>query len=313
MRVAAILAGWLIASAQSALADPSLLPALPSARADDELLLAGVRLDDRLIAVGARGHIIYSDDFGDTWKQAEVPVRVLLTAIDAAPDRSLWAAGHDRTILSSSDRGESWQSVFRDPGEDAPFLGIDAGGPALVAFGAYGAWRQSADSGQSWQPQSFTPDDPHYYGRMRAREGGFVTVGEFGTVIRRADPDAEPETLTAPYDGTLFGIAETKDAWISWGVQGLVFESTDQGESWQRIETAAPGGLFGHAMLADGTLVLVGAGGAILHRRGPMDWRLHEVSDRPTLADVIALEDRLVLFSELGVLIEPWPPLEAGR
>lgn len=40
-----------------------------------------VHAGKRLVAVGDRGHILYSDDQGNTWTQAKVPTRQLLTAV----------------------------------------------------------------------------------------------------------------------------------------------------------------------------------------------------------------------------------------
>jgi photosystem II stability/assembly factor-like uncharacterized protein len=84
------------------------LPAMPSPLAAKTWLHAVTRAGDRIIAVGQRGHIVYSDDGGDSWTQAEVPVRSMLTCVDfPTPDRG-WAAGHDGVILHSTDGGQSW-------------------------------------------------------------------------------------------------------------------------------------------------------------------------------------------------------------
>ena len=44
--------------------------------------LAGV--GERVVAVGERGVVIYSDDAGESWTQADVPVRATLTAVSAS-------------------------------------------------------------------------------------------------------------------------------------------------------------------------------------------------------------------------------------
>src|SRR5690606_16670813 len=63
---------------------------------------------DRLVAVGQRGHIIYSDDGGKTWEQGEVPVNVLLTAVHFPDATNGWAVGHGGVILHSGDAGKTW-------------------------------------------------------------------------------------------------------------------------------------------------------------------------------------------------------------
>lgn len=45
-------------------------PAVISFKASEVLLLDVAKVGDRLVAVGSRGHIVYSDDQGLTWIQA---------------------------------------------------------------------------------------------------------------------------------------------------------------------------------------------------------------------------------------------------
>ena len=63
----------------------------------------------RLVAAGARGHIVYSDDRGATWQQAKVPVSADLTALHFADARQGWAVGHEGVVLHTRDGGATWQ------------------------------------------------------------------------------------------------------------------------------------------------------------------------------------------------------------
>jgi photosystem II stability/assembly factor-like uncharacterized protein len=74
-----------------------------------DITLAG----DRLVAVGERGHILYSDDLGDSWQQGLVPTTQMLTSVHFIDARHGWAAGHDGLILVSDDAGEHWR-IQRD-------------------------------------------------------------------------------------------------------------------------------------------------------------------------------------------------------
>ena len=58
------------------------LPSVPSDLASKSLIFSVDKFGDRYFATGHFGHILYSDDGGDTWTQAEVPVRSSITAID---------------------------------------------------------------------------------------------------------------------------------------------------------------------------------------------------------------------------------------
>jgi hypothetical protein len=71
-----------------------LRPALKVARPEQANLMAVARAGNRLVAAGERGLIIYSDDSGQHWSQAQVPVSVTLTALRFANEREGWAVGN---------------------------------------------------------------------------------------------------------------------------------------------------------------------------------------------------------------------------
>ena len=55
--------------------DPLDAPSTQSPLAQRSLLLGVTKAgSSRLVAVGQRGHVVYSTDSGATWKQANVPV-----------------------------------------------------------------------------------------------------------------------------------------------------------------------------------------------------------------------------------------------
>lgn len=88
------------------------LPAVPSAMASQSMIFSIHRFGNRVFATGHRGHILYSDDNGDSWSQAEVPVRSAILDIHF-PTRDLgWAVGHEGVILHSRDRGQTWEKQF---------------------------------------------------------------------------------------------------------------------------------------------------------------------------------------------------------
>jgi photosystem II stability/assembly factor-like uncharacterized protein len=87
--------------------------AIASRLVTEDLLLAVTKAGDRLVAVGEFGHVIHSDDRGQTWTQADhVPTQVTLTAVDFADDKNGWAVGHDRTIIATADGGKTWSLQY---------------------------------------------------------------------------------------------------------------------------------------------------------------------------------------------------------
>ena len=90
---------------------PDLLntPATHFDHVEKTAFLALHRLSDRIVAVGERGVIAFTDDSGLSWQQANVPISALITAIYFPEDSEGWAVGHSGSILHSKDRGQTWQ------------------------------------------------------------------------------------------------------------------------------------------------------------------------------------------------------------
>ena len=77
------------------------------------LLLDLAKAGERIVVVGEYGHILFSDDLGQSWTQSRVPTTQMLTGIHFVDDTRGWAVGHDGLVLVSDDRGETWR-VQRD-------------------------------------------------------------------------------------------------------------------------------------------------------------------------------------------------------
>src|SRR5262249_1628877 len=87
-------------------------PAIQSARASRTLFNGLARAGDRIVAAGQRGQILYSDDSGQSWKQAAVPLAADLVAVAFPTAKQGWAVGHGGVILHSADGGATWTRQF---------------------------------------------------------------------------------------------------------------------------------------------------------------------------------------------------------
>ena len=108
-------ASWLAAllPALAAPVGPALdRPAVHSAQAARAVLLGAALAGTRIVAVGERGIVLWSDDGGARWQQAQVPTSVTLTAVRFADPRTGWATGHGGTVLGTQDGGQSWQRLL---------------------------------------------------------------------------------------------------------------------------------------------------------------------------------------------------------
>ena len=245
------------------LATPSRMVEHPDKAPVATITLAG----RRLVAGGAEGLIILSDDSGATWRQVQLPVRTTITGIRFTDDRTGWAIGHSGAVLHTLDSGEHWTLVFdgvraaqvtldaarsanaadsiRQKKIDAaqrllsqdtarPFLLIQAGGTGPVRLiGSANLAVASDDSGKSWRPWSDAienPDGLQVYG-LAQRNGITLVAGEHGLLLA-GKPEDGLRVLKPPFDGTFFGAIDAgPHGLVIFGQQGRVY-SADLAANW---------------------------------------------------------------------------------
>ncbi len=257
-------------------------------------LLAAASAGPRLLVAGERGIVLYSDDGGQTWAQAQVPVQVSLTALRFADARNGLAAGHLGVLLRTADGGASWtlqldgvraaqatldaasdeaqrkhaQRLVAD-GPDKPFFDIDIAGGRTLAVGAYGLAFESLDGGawQSIAPRLPNPRHLHLYA-VRSVGERVLVAGEQGLLLRSADRGARFEALASPYKGSFFGLlAARSGTLIAYGLRGNAFRSTDFGSTWAAVPTGVPLSLSAGIQREDGALLLLAQNGDLLQSR----------------------------------------------
>jgi photosystem II stability/assembly factor-like uncharacterized protein len=276
--VAALAAGGGVPGIALAQVDPkdaANQPAEIEPLASGSLLLDLAVAGKRLVSVGERGHVLLSDDQGATWRQAKaVPTRVMLTAVYFVDESYGWAVGHDETILSSVDGGETWTRSHFAPEAQQPLLDLwFANRVSGIAVGAYGAYFTTNDGGRTWSGAKFAPaaaaaKDPAAKGAANAAPGEeelppdyhlnrIVGVGnrlyiaaEGGQLYRSDDRGAHWRVLPSPYEGSFFGLVPIRgEGLLVFGLRGHLFKSADAGETWAEIATHTT------AMLTDGVAI----------------------------------------------------------
>lgn len=279
-----------------------------AALAAQSLLLDAVRLGNRVIAVGDRGHVLRNDGpAAQAWTQVTVPTRAMLTAITASEGGELWAVGHDAVILHSADGGENWVLQNADPELETPLLDVwfEAGGHGL-AVGAYGLMYETFDGGKTWEQRSVDEEEPHFYSLFETAGGALILAGEFGTILRSDDRGETWTRLDSPYDGSFFGGLGLSDGSILlFGLRGNLFRSADRGASWQKIDSGVTASLLSGAERAEGEVVIVGLSGTLLRSGdGSKNFSLSGGLKREALAAVLPLSGGgLLLLGENGASV----------
>ena len=273
--------------------------------ASRSLLLDGVAVDGLIVTVGERGHILVSEDRGQSWRQADVPTRATLTGVFFHDKTLGWVVGHDAVILRTTDGGERWETVYYAPEEERPLLDVwfrDAENG--FAIGAYGFFLVTSDGGDSWSQRQISEDDFHLNQIMRSDTGRLYIAAEAGTIYRSDDEGESWISLPSPYDGSFFGTLPLHDdTLLLFGLRGHVFRSEDAGGTWERVETGSTVILSDGLILADGTTVVVGLGGTVLLSRDDgHSFTLRQQSDRKGIATVVQADDgTVILIGESGV------------
>jgi photosystem II stability/assembly factor-like uncharacterized protein len=296
-------ASFTFAHAQSACCKVLTEPAIEVKDPSHVDLIAIARAGDRLVAVGEHGVIIYSDDNGQTWRQASVPVDVTLTAVEFATSTDGWAVGHYGIILHSADGGVTWREQldgnrvneltmaaakaavasnstspgaplamrraqhFLDEGPAEPFLAIwaqDANN--AIVFGAYRMAVKTTDGGKTWTDWSLHIGDPLSHNLYDVSDiGTDMCIGaETGLIFCSSDNGETFTKLAQPGNATLLGMLPTGNGGIlAFGVAGYAYRSEDGGKTWANVDVGAQANLSGGIVLPTGGIVVVDQAGSI--------------------------------------------------
>tara|TARA_R110001583_G_scaffold194676_1_gene366219 strand:- start:14268 stop:15371 length:1104 start_codon:yes stop_codon:yes gene_type:complete len=283
--------------------DPLDSPSQLSEHVAQSLLMAITRAGERLVAVGQRGHIIYSDDQGRSWVQAAVPVSSDLTSVYFVNKNSGWAVGHDGVILHSQDGGRRWSKQldgrqanhlllngmaplrmrmlqdprvdelmsevlrFNEDGPDKPFLDVwFADENHGYAIGAYNLIFRTEDGGQNWISLFDKTDNPGFYhlNAVIGWDNEIYIAGEQGLLLRY---DAESQRFVAldtPYIGSFFALAHSDHSLVAFGMRGNIYRSVNEGETWQRSKSETEAGFSDVVVLDSGYMVAVSQAGQVL-------------------------------------------------
>jgi photosystem II stability/assembly factor-like uncharacterized protein len=264
--------------------------------------LGAARAGERLVAVGLRGLIIYSDDRGQSWQQSTVPVQSDLVAVHFPTPQDGWAVGHDGVVLHSSDGGKSWEKqldgrlaklMFErhyrsrlSAGDKVARAGLDAvqknyaTGPNLpyldvwfkdastgYVVGSFGTLITTADGGRTWQPGFERLDNPDMLNlnAVRGIGGDLLIAAERGTVFKLDDNTGKFRTIKTGYGGSLFGVIGSAQTLLVYGLRGTVYRSADAGESWQAVTMPTQVTMSGGTFDSSaGAFVLVNVAGEVV-------------------------------------------------
>jgi len=314
-------------------ADPYSTPYFPSVKAplaSQSLLLDITNIgQDKLVAVGERGHIIISTD-GVNWQQATVPVQTTLTNVFFYNEKLGWAVGHDTTILHSQDGGLTWQVQQYKPMLEKPLLNIVFKSPLEgIAIGAYGLFFRTMDGGKTWvsefHSEFLLPDDIEYLAELKQEDEEayldeassilphfnrlvldgrtLYMVGEIGLIAKSNDFGKNWQMFDEIYQGSFFDMARTmKGNLLVVGLRGHVFRSLKNGTPWQQRQTNTTALINDIVLTNDDRIFLLANNGTLLESNDDgQSYRLRNQKDGKALIAGVWFNDQLIVVSDVGV------------
>lgn len=312
----AILAGILLfaTGSQAAWQDPLQSPSQETNRAHESLLLDIARIGSRLVAVGAHGNIVYSDDSGKSWQQGRTPSSVTLTSVYFSSSTHGWAVGHDGLILHTKDAGESWVKQFdgylaNEAMVNGAVVNKEQALKELVAAEESGELADIERAEMHLENATYALDDAKY-DRDSGSTKPFLDVWFY---------DANTGFAVGAY-GMTFHTVNGGETWVDWssklendnrlhinglamvgprslmlvGEQGLVLRSDDMGYTWRSLPSPYDGSYFG-IMAKNDDILVFGLRGNLFHSiDGGIEWERVDTKSEQTLMAGIAKNNKSI-------------------
>jgi len=306
--VAAVVVAAVAATADGQWRDVLDTPATKSPLAARWLLNGLASAGTRIVAVGQRGHVLFSDDAGKGWQQAAVPVSSDLVAVSFPTATTGWAVGHDGVVLRSTDAGATWTRQ----------LDGKAAGAAMVEYYARAAAALASDPKSDPKRAEALLEEAKRFAAQGAEnpfldvwfenETSGLVVGAFGLILHTADGGATWEPLLHAVDNPkslhLYAVrAAGADVYIA-GEQGLLLKLDRAAARFRAIAVPYQGTLFG--VVGNSRAVLVhGLRGTLLRSAdGGHSWQPVDTGLQVGLpASAIDAEGRFIVVSQAGHLL----------
>jgi photosystem II stability/assembly factor-like uncharacterized protein len=307
------------------------LPAKPSPLAVRSPLIGIARAGERLVAVGQRGHILYSDDAGKHWVQASVPLSSDLTAVYFPSAQQGWAVGNDGVVLHSSDAGATWSKQLDgrqigallvkhytalasaepaneqwpllvaegqrmvEQGADKPFLDVWFANDKLgYVVGVFNLILRTEDGGQSWTPFEDRTDNPQgfHLNAIASTGDALYIAGEQGLLLKWDAARQRFSAVETPYKGSFFGVIGKPGEVIAYGLAGNVLRSTDGGGHWNPMSSGVHVSITAAIVNAQGQYELfTQAGHTLVTQAGSTQLQLQPQQDQPPVAGATLAAD----------------------
>jgi len=297
--------------------------AMQTDKAVTSMMLDIAAAGEHLVAVGERGHILYSDDNGETWVQAEVPTSAMLTRVFFISPGLGWAVGHDGNVLVSRNGGVNWELQRDGVGAQAQENEARAGRAKVKLRQLYDEIKKAPEQEQAALEPALeeaahavekaeeTLNEPVFAPPLmdvwfETEEQGWAS-GAYGTLLHTSNSgrhwDDWSHKVDNPEELHLNGLAGAPDGSLYLASEwGTVFRSRSNGESWEALETGYEGSFFGVLVNPVSSSVFAyGLRGTVYRSRdGGDSWESVQSMAPASLLGGLSTDDGTVIFVGQG-------------
>ncbi|EAQ97822.2 YCF48-related protein [Congregibacter litoralis] len=294
---------------------------------ESQQLLDITRAGERILAVGAAGLIVVSDDEGDSWRQVPgVPVSTTLTAVTFPTPTRGWAVGHGGVILATEDAGETWHQQFDGYRGAEAFLDFARMQRSRLQsqLDAMEADSDLSENSAELEELAIALDDALFIEEeaLLAVENGpadpfldvaffdamsGLAVGAYGMSFLTTDGGANWAVNQQGIDNIerfhLYGLHIEDSLVTITGEAGLLFQSRDRGYRFRRFYDVYEGSLFGAVPIAAGLVSYGLRGNVFLQSRPGGEWRELHTRSESSLYGAVALSDGGALLLGAGGML----------
>ncbi len=221
----------------------------------------------------------------------------------AAVGERVIAVGERGHVLVSEDGGSNWDQA-QVPARSmlTAVAMVDERHSWVVGHDA--VILHSADGGQSWTRQFFSPkDEAPLLDVWFADADHGLAVGAYGLVLETHDGGKSWERrVISGEEPHFYAVAEGPNgALYIVGEFGSVFRSRDRGKSWLPLSSPYKGSFFGILAPSDGALLIFGLRGNLYRSEdGGLNWRRVETGTTASLLGGVELADGTIVIVGLS-------------
>lgn len=297
--------------------------AMQMKKAASSMLLDIAVAGHRLVAVGERGHILYSDDNGTSWVQAQVPSSAMLTRVFFISPELGWAVGHDGNVLVSQNGGLNW-ALQRDGLAAQAQINETRAGAAKQRVETLFKQVKNASEEEQAELSGALEEAAHDLDKARQAldepvyaqplmdvwfanaEQGWAS-GAYGTLLRTQNGgrhwDDWSDKVDNPEELHLNGVVGAPSGELYLASEwGTVFRSLTDGESWEPLDSGYEGSFFGVLVNpASGSVFAYGLLGTIYRSTDSGEsWEPLQSGAMASLFGALASGDGTLLFVGQG-------------